>query len=143
MKSTGKRIWTPLLLIFSITSITSKAPAQSTGAFTPTGTMTTARDGHTATLLPDGKVLIAGGQTPGCCLAPRSLSSAELYNPSTGSFTATGNMTTGRSGHTATLLPDGKVLIAGGGFRAETGFAGIALASAELYDPLKRTFSAT
>ena len=60
--------------------------------------------GQTATLLQNGQVLIAGGET----------ASAELFNPSTGAFTATGSMTVSRSGHTATLLPDGRVLIAGG-----------------------------
>src|SRR5262249_50300885 len=104
------------------------ALAQHTGTFIPTGNMTTGHVGHTATLLPDGKVLSAGGS---CCGAS---SSAELYDPSTGSFTATGNMTTARSGHTATLLPDGRVLIAGGG-------PGILSASAELYDPATGTFS--
>jgi hypothetical protein len=107
--------------------------------------MTTARFGHTSTLLPDGKVLIAGGQTPGCCGFRSIFSSAELYDPSTESFTATGNMTTPRTGHTSTLLPNGKVLIAGGFFLANAPISSrkISLASAELYDPATGTFSAT
>src|ERR1700689_1296657 len=89
------------------------ALAQSTGTFVATGSMTTSRYDHTATLLPNGMVLIAGG-------APMNfpdadvLATAELYDPATGNFTATGSMTTGRVHHTATLLPDGRVLMAGG-----------------------------
>ena len=95
------------------------------GTFSPTGSMTTARDGDTATVLSDGRVLIAGG-TNG---TERALASAELYDPKTGLFSPTGSMGTARSGHTATLLADGRVLIAGG-FGGSDRFA-----SAELYTP--------
>src|ERR1700694_5709000 len=92
---------------------TTMALAQSPGTFNPTGTLTTARQFHTATLLPNGKVLITGGFVGDYSSA---FSSAELYDPSTGTFSATSDMTTARYAHTATLLPNGKVLIAGGAF---------------------------
>jgi hypothetical protein len=101
------------------------------GAFTATGSMTKVRNLHTATLLPNGQVLVAGGLSNGFD------SSAELYDPATGSFTATGSMNTARLQATATLLPNGKVLIAGG-----LGSQGY-LNSAELYDPANGTFTAT
>lgn len=109
-------------------------------AFTPTGSMATARYFHTATRLVDGKVLITGGFAQNgnnCC----ALQSAEVYDPATGLFSPTaGDMTTGRSNHTATLLADGKVLIAGGYFLDGT-FG--PLQSAEVYDPATGTFSPT
>ncbi len=89
------------------------------------GTLSNARDAHTATLLPNGLVLVAGGE-----LNFRPIASAELYNPSTGSWTATGSLITARVGHTATLLGQkGWVLVAGG-----AGSSGV-LSSAETYDP--------
>ena len=108
-----------------------------TGKFTTTGSMTTARSGHTATLLQNGKVLIVGG-TSGATMI---LASAELYDPGTGTFAATVSMTAARFNHTATLLPSGKVLIAGGQYYAGTYWQ--SLDSAELYDPSAGTFAPT
>jgi hypothetical protein len=78
----------------------------------PTGDLIVPRLDHTATVLPDGKVLIACGES--IITADEVQTSAELYDPATGTFMDTGNMTRARPGHTATLLNTGKVLIAGG-----------------------------
>ena len=95
-----------------------------TGTFTAAGSMATPRSSATATLLPNGKVLIAGGF--GGLLYQTS---AELYDPVTNSFSRTGSLATPRDCATATLLPNGKVLIAGGG-----NYDGY-LTSSELFDP--------
>ena len=88
---------------------------------------------HTATLLPNGKVLVAGGVRH----LGGPIASAELYDPASGTWTATGNLATARDYHTATLLTNGKVLVAGGRTRR------MPLASAELYDPASGTWTAT
>jgi N-acetylneuraminic acid mutarotase len=104
------------------------------------------RYGHTATLLQNGKVLVAGGSNSGDLTS--TLASAELYDPSTGTWSFTGNLNASRISHTATLLPDGKVLVAGGYTQnwvpANNGFAAspTSLNLAELYDPATGTWSA-
>ena len=106
----------------------------STGKWTFTGSMTAPREGHNAVLLQNGEVLVAGGinaSTSNCT----TLASAELYNPSTGTWTATGSMTTGRYDFTITLLSNGEVLAAGGACGP--------LSSAELYNPATGTWTAT
>jgi hypothetical protein len=87
--------------------------------------MKTARQLHTATLLPSGMVLVAAGFST---LGP--VNSAEIYDPASGSWAATGSLNTARDEHTAILLSNGMVLVAGG-----ANGSGIPLASAELYDP--------
>jgi galactose oxidase-like protein/Kelch motif protein len=109
-----------------------------TGAFTPTGSMATAREGHTATLLTNGRVLIAGGSD----LVDHAVASAELYDPTTGTFSVTGSMATARSFHTATRLSDGRVLITGGD-PGPWAAPGTFFASAEIYDPATGTFGPT
>src|SRR6266436_503421 len=104
---------------------TGPANAPASGNWTATGSLNNARFLHTATLLPNGKVLVAGGSGITGILA-----NAELYNPASGTWTATGSLNTARWEHTATLLPNGKVLVAGG---RDSSF--IVSSSPELYDP--------
>jgi Kelch motif/Galactose oxidase, central domain len=101
------------------------------GTVTPTRSMNTRRAAHTATLLPGGKVLVAGGFENG-----NNLRSTEVFDPATEVFQASPNLSVARVGHTATLLSNGKVLIAGG-------YNGNYLASAELYDPATHSFTPT
>ncbi|HEY6301051.1 MAG TPA: kelch repeat-containing protein [Candidatus Binatus sp.] len=105
-------------------------------AFTGTGSMTVPRAGQTITLLRDGRVLLTGGvQNAGF---RSELASAEIYDPGAGTFSATGSMSVPREGHTATILRDGRVLIAGG---SDNGIH--TLDSAEIYDPSSGTFRGT
>jgi hypothetical protein len=102
--------------------------------FSQTGSTNAPRQQHTATLLPNGKILVDGGVG-----VPTPLNSAELYDPATGAFTSTGSLNTGRYGHSATLLQNGKVLLAGGCCDS----SGRPLASAELFDAATGTFTPT
>jgi hypothetical protein len=88
-----------------------------TGNFSLTGAPVVLRFGHTATLLPDGTVLVAGGFTFGSTSnsgVPVPVTDSEIYNPATGAFSKGPTMRTARSQHTATPMPDGSVLFLGG-----------------------------
>ena len=110
-----------------------------TGSWTPTGSMIEGRGYHTATLLPDGRVLVAGGRSNNSSTG-HALSSAELYDPTTGTWTQTASMSRGRTFHTATLLRDGRVLVAGAGI---LGVRVDVADTAEIYDPAAGTWTPT
>jgi len=95
--------------------------------------MSTARNIHSATLLPDGTALVAGG-VGGYGSGNPPVASAEIYDPATSEFSATGNLTSVRYAHTATLLNSGQVLLTGGSATSVSGSVS-AIASAELYTP--------
>ena len=116
-----------------------------TGTWQATGSMTNPRSWHTATRLPDGRVLVAGGlcdgrYADGCAAKDPSgaQASAEIYDPETGKWTPTGDMTTPRSLPTATLLPNDQVLVAGTELAPDA-----ILASSELFDPATGAWTAT
>src|ERR1039458_4935951 len=126
------------------TAIPARADGGS-GTFSATRSMNTARMGHTATLLTTGQVLVAGGETQGAPTPPfpgpgnsAPIASAELYNPALGKWTVTGSMATPRLGLTATLLPNGQVLVAGG-----TPDFYSCLATAELFNPATGKWTTT
>jgi len=105
------------------------------GTWNATASMASARYMHTTTLLPNGKVLVSGGSTSGN--GSSALAAAEVYDPASGTWRVTASLALARWGHTATLLPNGKVLVSGG----YTGSS--RLAAAEVYDPASGTWSAT
>ncbi len=123
-----------IALVPNVTSAAARTPDK--GAWSSTGSMATGRTGFTATLLPTGRILVAGGSSYNCCSA---VASAELYDPRTGRWTPTGSMAVARAYHTATLLPRGQVLVAGGiscqGCTAQ--------ATAEVYNPRTGTWTPT
>ena len=106
-----------------------------TQGFLPTGKMESSRAGHTATLLNTGKVLITGGASIG---ASSLLATAELFDPTSRTFSATGNMGMARVSHTATLLKDGRVLVIGGMDTTDN-----PTSTAEIFDPVSGSFSPT
>lgn len=119
-----------------IDSATAELAQGSSGISSPTGSMLTARESHAATLLSDGRVLITGGLAP-LPADPwwQALRESEVFDPVTGTFAAVSPMTAARANHTSTLLPNGKVLITGGGyFPSDT---------AELFDVSTGAFTPT
>jgi N-acetylneuraminic acid mutarotase len=107
-------------------------PARGTWTYT-SELMKVAQQGHTATLLPNGKVLVVGGMDP----FSNMQATAELYTPTTGTWMLTGSMATLRTGHTATLLPSGQVLVAAGEVNVNC------TSTAELYNPATGTWTYT
>ena len=108
------------------------AEAANQDSWSAAASMATGRSRHTATLLANGMVLVAGGTDD---VSATGLSSAERYDPVTNTWSSAGNLTTARSNHTATLLANGKVLVVGGGATTDN------FASCELYDPITNTWS--
>ena len=121
-----------LVTIVLVASISYALHAQNSGTWASTGALNTPRTAHTATLLANGQVLVAGGEDASNNL----IASAELYNPAAGKWTVTGSLATPRYDHTATLLANGEVLIAGG-------VSGTYTATAELYNPSTGRWTAT
>src|SRR5215831_12534868 len=106
-------------------------------SFVLTGNMTMSRVGHSATLLQDGRVLVAGGYNyTGLTGPPPLTSTAEIYDPSTGAFTETGAMAAARAWHAAVLLQDGRVLLVGGDC-----VYSYCIPSAEAYNPATGAFT--
>ena len=108
--------------------------------WTPVAPMNVMRTSHTATLLNDGRVLVAGGSTVSSVAAQGYVNdaSAEIYDPVANTWTATPAMSAARSHHSATLLPDGKVLVVGG-----ENLLYLVGATAEIYDPVANTWTPT
>jgi len=138
MRRTSSGLLTSLFLIavttFAGAQTNSKTSGTQPGQITPTGNLAVRRFSQTATLLPNGKVLVAGGME---CNGKYD-ASAELYDPRTGSFTLIGSMSSAREGHAAILLRNGKVLLAGGSSGPDGN-----VTTAELYDPVTETFHPT
>jgi hypothetical protein len=105
-----------------------------------TGSLQVARVHHSATLLQNGKVLVAGGAGSNGATGIVYLDSAELYDPATGAWTITGRLNEARGFHSATLLPDGRVLVAGG---IHDDFLNVHSNTAEIYDPATGAWSRT
>jgi Kelch motif len=111
------------------------AQSGDTGTWTPSGPFNDVRAGAAAVRLLDGRVLLAGGVPPTTYYSAPATASAEIFDPNTGQWTPTSSMAVARADAAAALLPDGRVLVAGG--RNGSSF----LQSVEIYDPVTETWS--
>jgi len=135
MKSSLSMASARIVYIVALALAASTLSFAASGTWSSTGTMISARDGHTATILANGKILAAGGTNNGV-----ALTSAELYNPAAGTWASTGSMSVARSHARAILLPNGSVLVVGG---CVNDCLSATTNGAELYNPNTGTFTAT
>nr|WP_240448999.1 kelch motif-containing protein [Streptomyces harenosi] len=112
------------------------------GEWTAAGALRQDRRLHSLTALPDGRALAAGGIPGGQAFPQPTLGHAELFDPGSGTWRATTEMTEARNGHSATVLGDGRVLVAGGQ-RPRSRHDMLTLATAEIFDPARETWTAT
>jgi hypothetical protein len=129
-----------------VLGLTSQASAAVVGYFSPTGSLSASRGDPVAAPLPDGRVLFAGGSTGVPPHGDYDLSSAEVFNPSTATFSSAGigSMSVSRTAAVAAPLPDGRVLVAGGYYDEGDPYGPSQLhflSSAEVFDPTTNTFS--
>lgn len=137
-RATGTPIRTPASTPTGTASL-SGGGVEASGGWTSAGSLIQARAGHTATILPDGRVLVAGGERSQS--NANTLSSAEIYDPRTNSWSSGPAMNLGRMGHTATPLLTGQVLIVGGD-TVQPGMPTVATNSVELFDPATNSWRA-
>ncbi len=153
VRSTSRRVAATLVVAFALTigavgvlaPVGARAQTQAEGTWALTGSLNVARYDHTTTLLPDGKVLAAAGRLMPVTTPNAALNSAEVYDPISETWSLTGSLADARWRHTATLLADGRVLVAGGfgtpyvpGSNSQP-----VLATAEIYDPATGTWTPT
>jgi len=135
MKSPLSLVSARIMYFVAFALAASLSSSAASGAWSSTGTMRSARDGHTATILTNGKILAAGGTNNGV-----ALTSAELYNPMAGTWASTGSMHAARTLARAVLLSNGSVLVVGG---CVNDCLSATTRSAELYNPIAGTFTTT